>query len=285
MTYPTRTFEAGPMAFRIETFDADLTEFVGHVMNGLPPCDTALDVRVFGIERGGDEYVILLDERERHRTRSATEALRLLLYFVDQELEATPSHFVLIHGALVDIEGAATLLLGGTHMGKSSLTALLVADGALYGTDEYVLMDPEDGTVTGVRRPIMLRPFGYSQVADLLPDVPSAVEPFLRGAVRARPVAAHDLGEPMGQRRHLDAVVSLWLDPGGKHDLVARTRTEMLPRLIAQCWNDLDGRAFSAVCANLRGAAHVARARFPTSAIGAETIRGLVSGGGLAVGG
>lgn len=67
------------------------------------------------------------------------------------------AHLVAVHAALLVVDGVATIIPGPSHAGKSTL-ALAAADVGIHVvTDEYVLIDPTTGLVTGVPRPIRRR--------------------------------------------------------------------------------------------------------------------------------
>lgn len=64
---------------------------------------------------------------------------------------------IVIHAAVVVLDGAALLLPGRSGVGKSTLAAALVARGATYFSDEFAPLT-SDGRVLAYPRPLRLRP-------------------------------------------------------------------------------------------------------------------------------
>lgn len=64
---------------------------------------------------------------------------------------------VAVHAAVIVKEGRALLVPGVSGVGKSSLCMAAIAAGAQVLTDEYALVDPISGLVTGWRRPLRVR--------------------------------------------------------------------------------------------------------------------------------
>lgn len=90
----------------------------------------------------------------------AEEEIRDLEHWVAEHAREV----VFIHAGMVAIDGAAVLLPGTTHAGKSALTAALLRAGATYGSDEYAVITP-DGLVHPYPRRLTLRtPDGISRV-------------------------------------------------------------------------------------------------------------------------
>lgn len=64
---------------------------------------------------------------------------------------------VAVHSAAIAMRGRVLLVPGPTGVGKSSLCAAAAEAGATVLSDEYALVDPKLGTVTGWRRAVRLR--------------------------------------------------------------------------------------------------------------------------------
>lgn len=67
------------------------------------------------------------------------------------------NHFVLFHAAVVARDDRALILPGAPGSGKSTLCAALVCRGWRLLSDELALLDPADGTLHGLARPISLK--------------------------------------------------------------------------------------------------------------------------------
>lgn len=101
------------------------------------------------------------------------ELVVAVVRLVDDAVIAGLKQFAAVHAGVVRIGGRVLLLPGGTHAGKSTLVAALVAKGAIYFSDEYALVDGA-GQVHPYARPMLLRESGREEQAPLLaPGVPA----------------------------------------------------------------------------------------------------------------
>jgi hypothetical protein len=75
---------------------------------------------------------------------------------MDEAIIHGQTHLAAIHAGVVAAGGAAVLLPGVSHAGKSSLVAELLRRGAVYFSDEYALLDTK-GRVHPYPRALMLR--------------------------------------------------------------------------------------------------------------------------------
>lgn len=64
---------------------------------------------------------------------------------------------VAVHAAVVSVNGVALVLPGESGVGKSTFCIAAAAGGATVLTDEYALVDPSSGRVTGWNRPVRMR--------------------------------------------------------------------------------------------------------------------------------
>jgi hypothetical protein len=91
---------------------------------------------------------------------------------------------VAVHAALAVVDGRAIVVPGRSFTGKTTLGVALAAAGAVLASDEYALVDPVTGLVTGWPRPARIRvPDGGSRrepVADAIPPTPVALVALLR---------------------------------------------------------------------------------------------------------
>jgi hypothetical protein len=77
---------------------------------------------------------------------------------------------LLLHAACVAYQEKGILLVGGTGVGKSSLTTYLIQKGCAYLTDELSFLPFERNTCQGFARPIQLKTSSRSLFADALDD-------------------------------------------------------------------------------------------------------------------
>jgi hypothetical protein len=99
---------------------------------------------------------------------------------------------IFVHAGVVAFEGRALLLPGRSFTGKTALTAALLRAGAVYGSDEYAVLD-SDGLVhpypralavrgTGLRNRVPAAEFGASTFTGGLPVAAVAVLRYEPGA-------------------------------------------------------------------------------------------------------
>lgn len=80
-------------------------------------------------------------------------------------------HLVAVHAAVLVVDGCAVVVPGPSGAGKSTLCVAAAATGAEVLTDEYALVDPSNGLVTGWRRAVrMRRPTGGVERIDLVTE-------------------------------------------------------------------------------------------------------------------
>ena len=113
-------------------------------------------------------------------------------------------HFVAVHAAMIEVDGRLLVLPGPSFTGKSSLCAAAVSAGHLVWSDEYALVDPATGEVTGWPRRIKLRgDDGHAHRIDIGSDgvrkgrradqlVFVAFDPTVEGALDVRPITPGD---------------------------------------------------------------------------------------------
>ena len=87
---------------------------------------------------------------------------------------------IAVHAAVLAVDNRVVLVPGASGIGKSTLTVAAHRAGAVVLSDEYALVDPTTGRVTGWQRPVRVRqPGGGVERLDLI--TPS--EPLAVGAV------------------------------------------------------------------------------------------------------
>lgn len=89
-----------------------------------------------------------------------------------------------LHAAAVMAGNQACVIPAKSGAGKSSLTAWMVANGFAYITDELIVVD-QLGKITGVARPIQIKPKGLQVIQPLLTESASIYAGQLANAVTA----------------------------------------------------------------------------------------------------
>lgn len=156
---------------------------VGLLRSHVEPADVRLTIEVrIDWEHGSTQVVVDGVEAGGGWERVESD---LALFAAEHLAES-----VAVHAAVLVHRGRAILVPGVSGVGKSTLSVAAVAAGVAVLTDEYALVHPTTGLVTGWRRPVRLRrPGGVIERLDLAvesPPVPVglvALVRFERGAV------------------------------------------------------------------------------------------------------
>ncbi|MBZ5724953.1 MAG: hypothetical protein LAP87_08150 [Acidobacteriia bacterium] len=113
---------------------------------------------VFRIERGEDGagFQVRVDGRVAACVSTLTEVVSVLQEMMDEAIVQRITGSVVVHAGAVAYGGAAVLLPGSSHAGKSTLVAELLGRGCTYFSDEYALLDGE-GRLHSYPRALMMR--------------------------------------------------------------------------------------------------------------------------------
>lgn len=137
-------------------------------------------------------------------TLPATQAFHMVEWGLNWAVTAHAHHFVVYHAAVLERGGRALVLPAPPGSGKSTLTAALAQRGWRLLSDELALLDPRDGQLYGLARPVNLK----NQAIALM-------QAFAPGAVLTEPVPDT-----------LKGTLSLMKAPG---DAIARVREGAWP--------------------------------------------------------
>lgn len=83
---------------------------------------------------------------------------------------ALANNFLICHAAVVERDGLSLLLPGHSGVGKSTLCAGLVTAGWRLLSDELALLDPADGRLQPLARPISLKNQSIDLIKSIAPD-------------------------------------------------------------------------------------------------------------------
>lgn len=78
--------------------------------------------------------------------------------------------FMIIHGAVIERSGVVIIMPAPSGSGKSTLCAALMARGWRLLSDELVLIDPDDGHVQALGRPVSLKNRSIDVMRAFAPD-------------------------------------------------------------------------------------------------------------------
>lgn len=140
-------------------------------------------------------------------TLPAAQAFHMIEWGLNWAVTAHAHHYVVYHAAVLERNGRALVLPAPPGSGKSTLTAALAQRGWRLLSDELALLDPQDGQLYGLARPVNLK----NQAISLLRE-------FAPAAVLTEPVPDT-----------LKGTLSLMKAPG---DAVARVHEGACPRWV-----------------------------------------------------
>jgi HprK-related kinase A len=109
------------------------------------------------LSRSSDRVQFLLDDASVLQPFPRSCALTLLEWGLNACVYRSANQFIMIHAAVVERQGWGLLLPGRPGAGKSTLCAALVSAGWRLLSDEVALIEPADGRLRPVARPISLK--------------------------------------------------------------------------------------------------------------------------------
>ena len=103
-------------------------------------------------------------------TLPATQAFHMVEWGLNWAVTAHAHHYVVYHAAVLERDGRALVLPAPPGSGKSTLTAALAQRGWRLLSDELALLDPRDGRLYGLARPVNLKNQAIALMRDFAPD-------------------------------------------------------------------------------------------------------------------
>jgi HprK-related kinase A len=157
-------------------------------------CDFHICVRprFLRLPWSGQQVEILLDGAPLLPSYPRRWALPMFEWGLNACVYRSAHHFLIMHAAVVERWGFALLLPGLPGAGKSTLCAALVANGWRLLSDELTLLNPADGLVQPLARPISLKNDSIEIVRRLAPDSifgPTATDTHKGAVAHMRPPA------------------------------------------------------------------------------------------------
>jgi hypothetical protein len=123
----------------------------------LPPgwrASSGEPVARFGLT--GDRMVTLDGDEFFHNQVGREQPLLRLGSVMRHHLALHATAYAFIHAGVVSVDGAAIVIPGASHSGKTTLVAELVRAGALYCSDEYAVVDSA-GMIHPYAKPLSIR--------------------------------------------------------------------------------------------------------------------------------
>lgn len=256
--------------FRLSSDDQQMSAYLSRLLSGLRIRTLAGVTRDLTVtSQPPDGVAIKLDGEIVACSPDAVGAVEAIIHLLDRwVVDASPSRLH-IHGGCVSREGEAVLVVGASGDGKSTLVTELARGGYSYLTDEIVSVKPADGSVTGLLRPIVLKPGRDHHFGELLERVE------VEGTGGPRYIAPDRL--PSGTRQHPAPVKVIVLCR--RHERFYKGRLRHIPaammaaRLVRYCF-DATRRPFDflEILARLTAGAHCVVAEY----VEAETLTPLI---------
>lgn len=156
------SFEAGGVAFRIETNSSSLAARVGDTFRDLLVTESSSSPVEFEVRHQGSAplthpWGLWRDGAPRETTVADGYILAYLLWEVTRLMFERSGDRVHLHGAALALNGRALVLSGHSGTGKSTLAGWLTHRGWGFLTDEAALVDPDALVVSPFWRPIGVR--------------------------------------------------------------------------------------------------------------------------------
>ena len=156
------SFEAGGIAFRIETNRPELAARISDAFRDLQVADGGSTPVVFeALHRGtpppANPWEVWRDGEPRQMTLADSYVVTYLLWEINRLMFERTGDRVHLHGAALVRDGRALVLAGRSLAGKSTLAGWLTHRGWGFLTDEAALVDPDTLTVSPYWRPIGVR--------------------------------------------------------------------------------------------------------------------------------
>ena len=137
-------------------------------------CDFHVCVRPRSLRLPWTEQQVefLLDDVRVFQPVPRRSALTVFEWRLNWCVYALANNFLIYHAAVVERHGFSLLLPGHSGVGKSTLCAGLVTAGWRLLSDELALLDPDDGRLRPLARPISLKNQSIDLIKSIAPDVP-----------------------------------------------------------------------------------------------------------------
>lgn len=155
----------GPFVFSIRSPFQAVTEGLLTLYNQFPvePPTTFSDFHIEvtppkGLRRWiRPQSIFVFDGEIPFKPLAANQAFALLEWGMNWCIYNHAHHFLIIHGAVLERNGKAILLPAPSGSGKSTLCGALMSRGWRLLSDELILIDPDDGKITPLGRPVSLK--------------------------------------------------------------------------------------------------------------------------------
>lgn len=159
------TLQTGDFRFRIESHLPGIARGLVAVYGDFPlSCDAGLRDFHIRIDRVpgwrswlGPQVNFWFDGFSPFKPLPLNHAFALLEWGMNWCLAGHAHHYLLLHAAVLERNGACVILPGTPGAGKSTLTAALMLSGWRLLSDELTMIDRNDGLIQPLARPVSLK--------------------------------------------------------------------------------------------------------------------------------
>ena len=167
-------WRVGPFVIRLTTPLAWVARHVGMLYADFPALEQVdvVDAHVSVRSAGwtGRRASIFADGAVVYRKVPISQAVPLVEWTLNLCVFHRPSRYLLLHAAVVEKDGLAAIFPGDAGSGKSTLCAALVHRGWRLLSDEVAPVQPADGRIVPVPRPISLKEEAIEAVQRFAPE-------------------------------------------------------------------------------------------------------------------
>ncbi len=160
------SLKTGPFRVRLESGHADVAEGLSTVYpdfdvdpnpSGFHDFQVRID-HVAGPRRWYRPQVnFWTDRASPFKPLPSDQACPMLEWGMNFCISTRAHHYLLIHAAVLERHGRCVVLPGDPGAGKSTLTAALALSGWRLLSDELTMVDPDDGGIVALARPVSLK--------------------------------------------------------------------------------------------------------------------------------
>lgn len=224
----------GPFTFRVRCPFADVVEEL-HRLYGQHPEASGdfIDYHVWvgppaGLRRWvRPQAIFRFDQATPFKPLPRAQALPMLEWGMNWVVANHAHQYLILHAASIEKDGRAAILPGPPGSGKSTLCAALVNRGWRLLSDELTLIDPADGSLLALARPINLKNESIGVIRNFVPDgvLSHPAHDTVKGTVALLKPPA-DSVRRVDQRARAGWIVLPEFQPGADAELSPRPRAD-----------------------------------------------------------
>lgn len=167
----------GPLIFAIRSREAAVAEalprlYADQALASDEFADFHVEVRRVGGLRGWvkPQVEFLLDGRAPFLSLPDAQAFAMLEWGMNWCIAGLCHQYLVIHAAVIARDGRAAILPAPPGSGKSTLAAALIQRGWRLCSDELTLIDPANGNIVALARPVNLKNQSIALIRAFAPD-------------------------------------------------------------------------------------------------------------------